>query len=73
MPKPVSYQKAVVALSKYIDHHHAIDAFDASIILAYMFKVSKEKALDDLITYRSVSKVGIVHKQNPVFGSGRML
>jgi len=49
----VSYKQAVIALSTFMDHHkYKINAFDGSLILAYMFDVPKEKALDDLIAYR---------------------
>jgi hypothetical protein len=65
MPKQISYTRGVASLSKYIDHHHKMDAFDASLVLAYMFGVSKERALDDLIEYRSGKKINLAQK--PVF------
>lgn len=51
--KTVSYQKAVVALCTFMDHHSGkINAFDASLLLAYLFDVPKETALDDIVAYR---------------------
>ena len=51
--KTVSYQKAVVAIGTFMDQHpHKINAFDASLILAYLFDVQKETALGDLMEYR---------------------
>jgi len=50
----MSYKKAVEGISTFMNHHSGkINAFDASLILAYQFDVSKEKALNDLIKHRS--------------------
>ena len=48
-----TYTNALLRINRYIDDHHKINTFDASLLLAYMFDIEKEKALEDLIKLRT--------------------
>jgi len=55
--KSTTYKEGVLFMSAFMDDHpRKINAFDASLILAYIFpSVSKERALNDLMKHRSKS------------------
>jgi hypothetical protein len=59
MPKAISYKKAVSSLSAFMDHHGKLNAFDASLVLAYQFDISKERALNDIMSHRAGKKVNL--------------
>ena len=48
----VSMAEAIERLSEHIDRGH-MDAFEASIHLAYVFGIPKERAIDLIIGYGS--------------------
>ena len=58
----VTLDDAVAGISAYMDHHKKISAFDASLILAYMFGLDKEELLDLIMSYRSGKKVTTASK-----------
>jgi hypothetical protein len=57
----VTLDEAVKGISAYMDHHK-LSAFDASLILAYMFGLDKEEMLDLIISYRSGKKIDIAKR-----------
>lgn len=48
-------ENAIAGISKYMDHHK-LSAFDASLILSYIFGMDKEAILDLIIEYRTGKK-----------------
>jgi len=62
---------AIVGISKYMDHHKKINAFDASLIISYIFGgIDKEEALDLIMSYRTGKKVNTASnmKMNDYWG-----
>ena len=52
MVQTVMMNTAVQALSCAMDLRSGLDAFDASTVLAIMFDIDKDTALDKLLVYR---------------------
>ena len=47
-----TYNEALLRINNFMDDHHKINSFDASLLLAYIFDGSKENILEDLINLR---------------------